>query len=36
MNPGEKMPVPTEDDSFTPYRSDKDFWVFLEHFQAAK
>jgi tetratricopeptide (TPR) repeat protein len=30
MIPGEKLPDPTKDDSFLPYRNDKDFWTFLE------
>jgi len=30
MIPGESMPDPSKDDSFLPYRSDKDFWTFLE------
>jgi tetratricopeptide (TPR) repeat protein len=30
MIPGEKIPEPTKDDSFLPYRNDKDFWSFLE------
>jgi tetratricopeptide (TPR) repeat protein len=34
--PGEKMPDPTTDDSFTPYRDDKDFWLFLEGLRAKK
>lgn len=28
--PGEQMPDPTTDDSFLPYRNNKDFWNFLE------
>ncbi len=28
---GETMPNPAEDDSFLPYRSDKEFWSFIEH-----
>ncbi len=28
--PGERMPDPTQDDSFLPYKSDKDFWSYLE------
>jgi hypothetical protein len=28
--PGENMPDPTTDDSFLPYRQNKDFWAFLE------
>jgi hypothetical protein len=27
--PGEKLPDPTKDDSFLPYRNNKDFWTFL-------
>jgi tetratricopeptide (TPR) repeat protein len=27
---GETMPDPTKDDSFLPYRGDKEFWTFLE------
>lgn len=34
--PGEKMPDPTKDDSFLPYRNNKDFWVFLSSLQANK
>jgi hypothetical protein len=30
MIPGEKLPDPTKDDSFIPYRKNKDFWTFLE------
>jgi tetratricopeptide (TPR) repeat protein len=28
--PGEKIPDPTQDDSFTPHRGDKEFWSFVE------
>ena len=28
--PGEKFPDPTKDDSFLPYRDNKEFWAFLE------
>lgn len=28
--PGEQMPDPTKDDSFSPYRNNKDFWTFLK------
>lgn len=28
--PGETMPDPTKDDSFTPYRDNKEFWAFVE------
>ena len=36
MIPGEAMPVPTQDDSFLPYKDNKDFWTFLESLQASK
>jgi hypothetical protein len=36
MLPGEAMPVPTQDDSFLPYRGNKEFWAFLERVQASK
>ena len=28
--PGESMPDPTADDSFLPYRNNKEFWTFVE------
>jgi tetratricopeptide (TPR) repeat protein len=28
--PGEVLPNPSKDDSFLPYRNDKDFWKFVE------
>ena len=28
--PGESMPDPTTDDSFLPYRNNKEFWTFVE------
>jgi tetratricopeptide (TPR) repeat protein len=28
--PGESLPDPTSDDSFVPYRENKEFWAFLE------
>jgi tetratricopeptide (TPR) repeat protein len=28
--PGERMPDPAQDDSFLPYRSNKEFWTFVE------
>ena len=28
--PGEGMPDPTQDDSFLPYRNNKEFWTFLQ------
>jgi tetratricopeptide (TPR) repeat protein len=34
--PGESLPDPTTDDSFTPYSNDKDFWSFLEGLRAKK
>jgi len=36
VNPGEAMPVPTQDDSFLPYKADKDFWAFLQSVQSSK
>ncbi len=36
MLPGEPIPDPTQDDSFLPYRSDKDFWAFLNSLQGKK
>jgi len=36
VNPGESMPVPTEDDSFSPYKSNREFWTFLEGLKAGK
>jgi tetratricopeptide (TPR) repeat protein len=33
---GEKMPDPTTDDSFLPYRDNKAFWSFLEGLQAKQ
>ena len=36
MLPGEAMPVPTEDNSFLPYKDNKEFWAFLERLQASK
>ena len=34
--PGEKMPVPTEDDSFLPYKENREFWSFLQGLTPAK
>jgi hypothetical protein len=31
---GESMPDPTKDDSFLPYRGNKEFWTFLEGLRA--
>ena len=36
VNPGERMPVPTEDDSFLPYKSNKAFWRFVESLGGGK
>jgi tetratricopeptide (TPR) repeat protein len=36
MNPGESMPIPTEDDSFLPYKDDREFWTFLQGLTAGK
>jgi len=36
MNPGETLPVPTEDDSFAPYKDNQEFWAFLERLQAGQ
>jgi tetratricopeptide (TPR) repeat protein len=33
VNPGETLPVPTQDDFFLPYKSNKQFWIFLERLQ---
>lgn len=33
---GEKMPDPTADDSFLPYRDNKAFWSFLEGLQTKR
>jgi tetratricopeptide (TPR) repeat protein len=32
--PGEHIPDPTKDDSFLPYRDNKDFWGFLQSLQS--
>jgi len=34
--PEESMPDPTKDDSFLPYRSNKNFWTFLESLHPDK
>jgi tetratricopeptide (TPR) repeat protein len=36
VNPGETMPDPTKDSAFLPYRSDTNFWSFIEGLRAAK
>lgn len=33
---GETMPDPTKDDSFLPYRDNKEFWTFLESLQPKQ
>jgi Tfp pilus assembly protein PilF len=33
---GENMPDPTKDDSFLPYRDNKEFWAFLESLHPAQ
>lgn len=34
VNPGEQMPDPTQDASFTPYRDNKQFWSFIESLRS--
>jgi len=36
INPGDTMPSPTEDDSFLPYKDNREFWTFLQGLKAAK
>jgi len=36
VNPGESMPVPTEDESFLPYKDNREFWTFVQGLQAAR
>lgn len=36
MLPGESLPDPTQDDSFSPYRRNKEFWTFLEALRDAR
>jgi hypothetical protein len=33
---GERMPDPTTDDSFLPYRNNKEFWTFLESLRVKE
>jgi tetratricopeptide (TPR) repeat protein len=33
---GESVPDPTKDESFLPFRQNKNFWTFLEHLQASR
>jgi tetratricopeptide (TPR) repeat protein len=34
--PGESLPDPTKDDSFLPFKGNRDFWKFLEQLQASR
>jgi hypothetical protein len=34
--PGEEMPDPTTDDSFTPFRGNREFWTFVEGLNGKK
>jgi tetratricopeptide (TPR) repeat protein len=34
--PGERLPDPTKDDSFVPYRNNKEFWSFLNSLQGKE
>jgi tetratricopeptide (TPR) repeat protein len=36
VDPGQSMPDPAKDDSFLPYRNDKEFWAFIERLRAEK
>jgi hypothetical protein len=36
VNQGESMPVPTEDDSFLPYKDNRPFWTFLQGLKVGK
>lgn len=36
VNPGEPMPIPTEDESFLPYKDNREFWTFLQGLTAGK
>jgi hypothetical protein len=36
VNPGESMPIPTEDDSFLPYKNNREFWTLLQGLTAGK
>jgi hypothetical protein len=35
VNPGESMPDPTADDSFIPYKSNKEFWDFITNLRGG-
>jgi tetratricopeptide (TPR) repeat protein len=34
--PGETMPDPSTDDSFVPYKTNRDFWAFVQRFHGGK
>ena len=34
--PGERLPDPTKDDSFLPYRDNKEFWSFVNSLQGKE
>lgn len=36
MISGEQLPLPTKDDSFLPYKGNKEFWSFLQKLEATK
>jgi tetratricopeptide (TPR) repeat protein len=36
VNPGESLPIPTQDDSFLPYKDNREFWKFLQGLTAGK
>jgi len=36
LNPGETMPDPSTDDSFTPYRNNQPFWTFVVSLETGK
>lgn len=36
MISGERLPLPTKDDSFLPYKGNKEFWSFLQKLEATK
>jgi len=36
MNPGDSMPIPTQDDSFLPYKNNREFWTFLQGLKAGQ
>ena len=36
VNPGEALPDPTQDGSFLPFKSNREFWAFLQKLQADR